>query len=160
MTPADELLDRCRRAGVRLSAKDGGRTLRYDAPGDIDPGLKADLRRHKAEVLARLARGGSAEGPGGATPAAEPARPRLFPGWYTLPHEPKATFNEGATGRRPVATLPTVAVVLAGVERVVRQLPAGEPLPANVVLWCQPGGNPQWTPGPAHALGSPAGAGG
>lgn len=53
MTAIRELLDRCVAAGVRLTVKDPG-TLRYEAPRGIDPGLKAELRKNKPELLRHL----------------------------------------------------------------------------------------------------------
>jgi hypothetical protein len=54
VTPASELLGRCRDLDIRLWVEAG--RLRYDAPaGALDSSLRGELAAHKAELLALVA---------------------------------------------------------------------------------------------------------
>jgi hypothetical protein len=128
-----------------LALKGDGRTLRYEAPGGIDTALKAELLAHKAELIGLLAEAdpynlGSAPVAGEVADPnhhahAEESRPS---GW---------SFYSYLTPRDPT----TIIVVRDG-EREVTHLPPGVPVPAEAVLWTQPGTLAHWWPGPAHAL--------
>ncbi|HVK08404.1 MAG TPA: hypothetical protein VM597_06465, partial [Gemmataceae bacterium] len=54
MTPVEALLARCAREKVRVFLKSGG--LGYETDVGISPALKAELRAHKAAVVAHLKR--------------------------------------------------------------------------------------------------------
>jgi hypothetical protein len=54
MTPAADLIARCRTRGIHLWVESG--RLRYDAPqGALDPDLRAELLAHKVELVELLA---------------------------------------------------------------------------------------------------------
>jgi hypothetical protein len=148
MSTAYDLLDRCAQAGVRLTLCDGGRGLRYDAPGGLDPALKADLRAHKVELILLLAK----------TDAPDQGQ---HPDPTQVAEPPVATDAGGQTaGRLPgrgsclhqAATGPSTVILVRGSDREIVHLPPGVPVPAEAVLWTQRGTVAYWWPGPAHSL--------
>jgi len=48
------LFDRCEQSGVSLRLNDDGTGIKYDAPGGINPNLKAELSAHKHDLVHHL----------------------------------------------------------------------------------------------------------